>query len=291
MENGATVLETLRDHGIPHASVCGGRGRCTTCRVRVIHGLEHLPDIGRTEEKALERIGAPANLRLACQLRPRGDLGVVPLLPPSATAADGRQSGGMEGSERLITVLFVDLRDSTRLGERKLPYDVLFILNQFLMEMNGALVETGGRLSQFIGDGLMALYGLDTDDPGRGCRDALRGAAEMLRRLDNLNANLESELENPLRAGIGIHFGEAIVGEMGLPGSQVLTAIGDNVNIAARLEGLTKEFNVPLVISAELAETAEVTCPVDKGHNVTVSGRSGPVQVYALDEPPEPTAG
>src|SRR6202045_4716951 len=119
-------------------------------------------------------------MRLACQIRPTADLSVMPLLAADAGAADGSVRGGLEGSERPITVVFVDLRGSTTLGEARLPYDVLFILNQFFHEMTRALVATNGHYSQFTGDGLMALYGLYANDPAAGAADAWRGAREML---------------------------------------------------------------------------------------------------------------
>ena len=121
----------------------------------------------------------------------------------------------MEGSERLITAVFVDLRASTTLGETRMPYDVLFILNRFFAEMTKALAKTNGHYSQFTGDGLMAIYGLDAGDPALGPVQALRGAREMLARLDQLNVQMQAELRQPLRMGIGIHYGEAIVGSMG----------------------------------------------------------------------------
>ncbi|HET7672855.1 MAG TPA: adenylate/guanylate cyclase domain-containing protein, partial [Burkholderiales bacterium] len=189
---GATVLETLRDHGIPHASVCGGRARCTTCRIQVGRGLETLPPPMGLEAKALERIGATPGMRLACQIRPSADIAVTPLLAADASANDGFTPGGLEGSERLVTVMFIDLRGSTTLGEAKLPYDVLFILNRFFSEMNQAIAASNGHYSQFTGDGLMALYGLESADPAHGVLDALRGARGMLMRLERLNGELKS---------------------------------------------------------------------------------------------------
>src|SRR5262249_42617708 len=128
---GATVLETLRENGIAHASVCGGRARCTTCRILVTKGLDPLPPAPGLEAEALKRIGGTPGMRLACQIRPAADVTVMPLLAADASAADGTIRGGLEGRERPITVVFVDMRGSTTLGEAKLPYDVLFILNKF----------------------------------------------------------------------------------------------------------------------------------------------------------------
>jgi adenylate cyclase len=279
---GATVLETLRANGIPHASVCGGRARCTTCRVLVTKGLAQLPEPSGLEAKALARIGATPGMRLACQIRPTADIAVLPLMPADAGAADGSIRGGLEGRERLITILFTDLRASTALAEGKLPYDVLFILNQFFYEMTQALVGSNGHYSQFTGDGLMALYGLDAADPKSGPADAVRGAQQMLERLDQLNYRLRGDLREPLRIGIGIHFSEAIVGAMGPPRSQVITAIGDAVNTCARLESLTKEYRCAVVISRQAAEAAGLSLDGAELHKAPVKGRREPVQFYAL---------
>ena len=236
---------------------------------------------------ALAGIQAPDSTRLACQARPTSSCSIIPLLPPDASAQDGRRSGGLDGREVFISCLFVDLRASTKLAENRLPYDVLFILNQFFAEMNAAIVETNGHYAQFNGDGLMALYGLD-DHMGaeEGARNALKGANAMLRRLDNLNETLKSELSEKLRVGIGIHTGDAIVGVMGPPKGQTTTAIGDTINTAARLEGLTKEHSVPLVISRSTAETASLSLNMQH-HTLTVRGRVEPVDFYALSEVPE----
>lgn len=277
---GATVLETLRGNGIPHASVCGGRARCTTCRILVTQGLDRLPEPAGLEAKALARIGATPNMRLACQIRPTADINIVPLL--AADAVDGTVSGGLEGSERLITVVFVDLRGSTTITEAKLPFDMLFILNQFFHEMNKALVATNGHYSQFTGDGLMALYGLNAKDRAIGAADALRGAREMLGHLDQLNHQLKGNLLRPLQIGIGIHFSEAIVGAMGPPRSQIITAIGDTVNTCAQLESLTKEYDCPVIVSRQAAEVAGLDLTGRQLYEAPVKGRVETVEFYCL---------
>ena len=281
---GASVLETLRDNGVPHASLCGGRARCTTCRVLVTDGLEKLPAASGLEADALARIGATPGMRLACQIRPTSDIAVMPLLAVDAGAAEGRLPGGFEGRERLITVVFVDIRGSTKLGEAKLPYDVLFILNQFFQEMSSAIAATQGHYSQFTGDGLMALYGLDVADPAVGAADAVRGAREMLSRLERLNDRLGDDLTEPLRIGIGIHTGETIVGAMGPPRSQILTAIGDTVNTCARLESLTKDYDCAAVVSRRAVETAGLDLAGGALRNAPIKGRSEPVEFYIFKD-------
>lgn len=283
---GATVLETLRANGIAHAAVCGGRARCTTCRIRVTDGLSALPEPIGLEATALSRIGASEGVRLACQLRPTADIAVMPLLTADASATYGLIRAGAEGSERQVTVMFIDLRGSTTLGEARMPYDVLFILNQFFDEMSKALATTGGHYSNFTGDGLMAIYGLETPNPRVSATQALQGAGEVLMRLDKVNARLKADLKEPLRIGVGIHYGEAIVGAMGPPHSQIITAIGDTVNTTARLEGLTKDYNCSLILSQAAAQAAGLKLEGHDLHHATVKGRTGSIAFYALNDVP-----
>jgi adenylate cyclase len=281
---GRSILEALRDEGIPHASVCGGRARCTTCRVRVGDGLAKLAAPAPLEAQALARIDAPPNVRLACQARPRSDVAVAPLLPPGAGPATARRPGAPQGRERPVVAMFVDLRESTKLCESRLPYDAVFIMNQFFAEMHDALRATNGYYAQFRGDGLLALYGLDSDLP-RACRDALRGAAEMQARIERLSASLADELAEPMRIGIGLHAGVAIVGTMGPPAEPIHSAIGDNINIAARFEGMTKIYHCVLVVSAETLKQAGVDPKDSTLHHVRVRGRNERVDVYAVADP------
>jgi adenylate cyclase len=159
---------------------------------------------------------------------------------------------------------------------------VFFILNRFFHEMSKAVAATNGHYSQFTGDGLMALYGLDAVDPTTGPADAVGGAREMLTRLQQLNFQLREELPESLRIGIGIHYGEAIVGAMGPPRSQIITAIGDTVNTCARLESLTKEYDCAVVVSRRAADVAGLDVRGRELHLAPIKGRVDPVQFYAL---------
>jgi adenylate cyclase len=222
-------------------------------------------------------------MRLACQIRPSADITIIPLLAAEAGAADGTVRGGLEGSERLIAVLFVDLRGSTILGEAKMPYDLLYVLNQFFHEMTKALHATNGHYSQFTGDGMLALYGLNAKDPATGAADALRGAREMLTRMDQLNSRLRGDLSQPLRIGIGIHFGEAIVGAMGPPASQIISAIGETVNACARLESLTKEYDCRVVVSRRAAEMSGLDVKGRKLHRESMTRQTQLVEFYTIN--------
>ncbi|MFT5390732.1 MAG: adenylate cyclase [Gammaproteobacteria bacterium] len=281
---GQTILEAMRINGIAHASVCGGRGRCTTCRVRVGQGLEALPAPNALEQAALTRIDAEPTVRLACQTRPEQSVNITPLVPAQTAVFRPGRAESVGGTERVISVLFIDLRGSANLGQTRLPYDVLFILNQFFSQMSAALRDTAGHYAQFNGDGLMAIYGLE-GEVRDGARDALRGAGEMLRRLADLNRHLGKELREPLRVGIGIHTGAAIVGTMGPLSAPIFSAIGKNVNIAARLEASTKTLHAPVVVSAQTAAYAQINTSGIAAHEIPIPGREDQFAVFAMDDP------
>lgn len=281
---GFTVLDASRAFGIPHASVCGGRGRCSTCRVRLTHGGETLSPPNPAERRVLARVGVPPSVRLACQIRPTHNLGVIPILPSNADARDGFVTPGyVAGQEQEIALLFADLRGFTRLAEPKLPYDVVFFLNRYFEAVGSAIKQAGGIANQFTGDGVMALFGVGRG-PAAGCREALQAASAMLDSLDRLSQTLTEELPEPLRMGIGIHTGPAVVGRMGYAETTYLTAVGDTVHVASRLEGLTKEYGCQLVISAQVAAQAGIDVTPYPCHELTVRNRSEPLVIYVIDD-------
>lgn len=280
---GISLLEALRNARIPHASVCGGRARCTTCRVRVGNGLTKLDSPDALEAQALARIGAGHDVRLACQLRPSSDLAITPLVLANQPLNTTLHSGGVHGHEQYVVAMFVDMRESTSLGERVLAYDVVFILNRFFTELSESLNESNGHYAQFAGDGLMALYGLDEKRKDKACQDALAGAREMFRRIDNLNQQLQQEFKETVKMGVGIHGGEAIVGTMGPPKTPLLTAVGDNINIAARLEAQTKVEKCDLIVSVETLNREGIDCSSAKTRKIKVRGRENLVEVCVLN--------
>src|SRR5205807_6884027 len=149
-------------------------------------------------------------------------------------------------------------------------------------EMAEAVEQSGGHYSNFTGDGLMALFGLEGSSDA-GARAALTCALSMLEKLDNLNEQLADELSEPLAMGIGIHTGQAIVGRMGPPKTPIISAVGDSVNTAARLERTAKELGAPLVVSAETLRAAELNAS-PKLTQVSLRGRTATMLVSALDE-------
>jgi adenylate cyclase len=280
---GFSVLEASRFGGIAHASVCGGRGRCSTCRIRVKGPTAALPASSTAEQKLLQRVGAPPNVRLACQLRPTGNISVTPLLPGNAQASDGyAQPAYLAGQERTIAVLFADLRSFTGIAERKLPYDLVFLLNNYFETVGAAITDAGGRVDKFIGDGVMALFGIDAG-PEDGCRQALSAAKRMVEQVEILSRALAEDLPEPLKIGVGIHCGPAVVGRMGYGETVHVTAIGDTVNVASRLQDLTKEYHCQLIVSDEVAKRTGLNGGDFPRHELTVRNRSEALAILVVE--------
>jgi adenylate cyclase len=280
---GPTLLEISRMYSIPHASVCGGRARCSTCRIRIDEGATSLPAPSYPEAITLGSIAAPQNVRLACQVCPVNPLTVTRLLRPASTgprSADVKELDSV-GVEKTLAAMFLDLRDFTKLSQSRLPYDVVFILNEFFAAVGSVIHAHGGWIDKFLGDGLLAIFGQHRGVEV-GCRQVLQAARAVDLALDHVNAKLSNEIGQPLRVAIGIHAGPLLLGRIGYGESVDLTVVGNAVNVASRLEGLAKEKGYQIMMSADVAHYAGCLNDLGAPLTVTVRGVSDPMQVYGV---------
>jgi adenylate cyclase len=283
---GLSVLEASTRFNIPHSSVCGGRARCSTCRIRIVGDHSHLPAPSSRETFVLDRVGTGGDpaVRLACQLRPKTDLAFFQIFPAqSATSSATAIKPAHPGSERYVVSMFVDMRGSTKLAERHLPFDTVFIINRFLTAVSQAVVECGGQPNQFVGDGQLALFGLSTN-PQTACRQAIEAASRIAVHIDALNEFLGDDIPEPLRFGIGIHGGEVIIGDIGSEEHTVFTALGDPVNVAARLQDMTKALSCEVIVSEAVLKTANLPAGNMQRVEVPIRGRVEPMIVYTAEK-------
>src|SRR5947209_2892659 len=249
---GETILRTSLRAAIPHAHACGGQARCSTCRVQVVEGLECCAPRNDREGEMAARLHFSPEIRLACQTTVSGDVTLRRLVLDAEdiklTAQPSRADATAPiGEEKKLAILFADIRGFTPFAERLLPYDVVHVLNRYYYEVGRAISEHGGRIDNYMGDGLLALFGIDNTKDA--VRQAVGAALGMLAAVEHLKPYVEMIHGRSFEIGIGIHYGEVIVGAIGAPGMKRVTVIGDAVNLASRIESATKRCGARLLIS------------------------------------------
>ncbi|MBM1690187.1 adenylate/guanylate cyclase domain-containing protein [Sulfitobacter geojensis] len=277
---GLTLLEMSRLRGIPHAALCGGRGRCTTCRVVIEEGLELLHPPSEAEARSLAAVGAEPNTRLACQIKPMDPMTVMRVFQP-----DGRSKNrghASQGEEKELALLFLDMRGFTARTTGQLPYDVVFLLNRFFDAIVPSINAQGGTVDKYLGDGFLAVFELPASE--NSAHAALRAIEGIAQALANFNATLAREGQSPVAIGIGAHLGDVVLGEIGAAGQAPRTLIGDTVNTASRIEGVTKEFKVQAFVSAPLLAAAGHAVPQDQMEALDLRGLSSPLLAWPVQE-------
>ena len=265
---GWTVLEASRSHHLAHVALCGGRARCSTCRVRVTGGEEHCPPPGPMEQATLARIDAGAGIRLACQLRPTGDIAVLPLLRPRHRASERPHPA--TAVEQEVVLVCVDWRNSEAIASTLLPHDAVFLSRLFGNAVTTAILEAGGIECDPCAGGTIAVFGIDLDLP-RACRIALSGARRIESALSELSRHWEAEFGVMPDFAICVHAGSAALGEIGADGSRRLTAAGPAVDATRRLRAVAARKGTCILLSVDVLERAGAQPALLQGlsiHNV-----------------------
>ncbi|MBO9449063.1 adenylate/guanylate cyclase domain-containing protein [Tropicibacter sp. R16_0] len=276
-EKGMTLLEMSQANGVPHTALCGGKGRCTTCRVVVEEGIDLLEPPSEAEARSLRAVKAAPNTRLACQIRPTNPATVFRVFRPDGQRNRAHKS---QGQERQLAILFLDMRGFTARTTGQLPYDVVFLLNRFFDAIVPSIMQAGGTVDKYLGDGLLAVF--ETADTPSSARAALKAAAEVGRALEEFNQTLDTEGDPSVRIGIGVHLGNLVLGEIGSAGHAPRTIIGDTVNAASRLEGQTKELGVELLVSEAVLNEAGVDVTSLELQSFELRGVSEPLRALPV---------
>jgi adenylate cyclase len=274
---GWTVLEASRSHHIPHMSMCGGRARCSTCRVRVVSGEAHCPAPEADEAQTLARIGAPASVRLACQLRPRGDIAVVPLL--AAAPAPLLPTSVRNSVERDIVIMLVDWRGRTAFTERHLPQDALYFARLFGEAVVSAVRMGDDAHCELDGDVVTVLFGLNGDF-AHACRSALEAAARLGRALEAFRNRHEREFGDAARFTVVMHAGHAAVGDIGFQDAHRLVAVGPATDTANRLRARAAELGDKFIVSSTVIDGAGATIASDSAQRIELAAAGATTIAY-----------
>jgi adenylate cyclase len=192
-----------------------------------------------------------------------------------ATRFDAAIAGGQELQ---IAAMFVDLRESTRLATGRLPFDALFLFDRYIQVVTGAIRQHKGHATSIAGDGVMSVFGVEGAAEA-GARNAFQAALDIWKGVEILSGELAGELEAPLRIGIGIHVGPAVVGLVRTGESQSLQFLGDTGNVAAKLEAKSKELGCTLVVSLAALNLVAPHTSCVKTRVVVIPGKNDPLEI------------
>ena len=279
-----SILDIALKHGIPHMHICGGKARCSTCRIIIQHGLENILPRNELEQQLAEKKGMEDSIRLACQTRIKGPVTVRRLVMDDLDADLAIHQQDKAGREQPLAILFSDIRGFTDFSERHLPYDVIHILNRYFQEMGAAVLDNHGYIDKYVGDGLMALFGVNECDASANCNNAISAAFQMIQSLDKVNRYLKQNFDESFEIGIGIHYGSVVLGNIGHRDKVQYTAIGDTVNVASRIEEQTKHANTPILISESMYIQIKDQVRAGKILTTKLKGKKGVFQLYEINE-------
>ncbi len=281
------ILQASLAGGIDHTHVCGGRARCSTCRVIVTDGVEHCRPRNEIESRLASIKGFSEDVRLACQTTVEDDVTLRRLVLDDEDIAnainEGRGNINDAGHEIEATILFSDIRSFTSFSEKSLPYDIVHILNRYFDAIGGMIDINNGYIDKYMGDGIMAIFGLDETSNENPAYQAVKAACDMAEALKEFNDYLKSRFDHEFRIGIGVHTGKVIVGNLGYRKKKEFTAIGDTVNTASRIESLNKETGSSILVSQETFNLVRNDFKWKKKYRSKVKGKTEPVTVYEPD--------
>jgi adenylate cyclase len=255
IEDGQTILDASLAAGVPHYHVCGGKARCSTCRVVVQEGEKNLSPPNKAELILRKQKKFPEKVRLACQTKVIGNDVKIQRIIKDETDLNlyvyGSDCENIQtvGDEKAMALFFLDIRNFTPFVEQHLPFDVIHIIRRLNIIFNDIIVEHKGKILEYAGDGFYAVFGFD-EPIKEAVNNAYTAGRQILSSLIKLNENyIIKYFDHKIDVGIGLHSGKVIVGKTGVKEHYPYTVMGFPVNVAARLEAATKELNNNFIIS------------------------------------------
>lgn len=278
-----SLLELCLAHRIPLTHACGGMARCSTCRVVVLHGSEHCSARNAAEQDLAHRLGFDTHVRLACQTHISGPAQIRRLVLDErdedfvgSTGSSGKIAA--LGEEIVAAILFCDIRGFTQFSRRVMPYDAIHTLNRFYATLGPQITERGGEINNTMGDGFLAIF--PQSDERTACRHAVDAGLALLEAMGTLRDYTSKAYGEELRIGIGIHSGPVICGTIGHGVARRMTIIGDNVNLASRIESATKQLGRPLLVSPRVREILDGDQAWQQAGIATLQGIAEPMALH-----------
>ena len=281
-----TILEASLAAHINHAHACGGQGKCSTCRISVMDGIENCnPRIG-TELQMAEKLNFPAEIRLACQTKITGDISIRRMVSDRLdmdiiSEQFSEDSKTTLGSQQRLTIVFTDIVNYTSFAEKFPPYDIVHVLNRYYRIMNSTIQNNNGFISDVAGDGILAIFGLNSNTDNS-VLDAIHAIKGMNENLVVFNKYLKENFNTEFGIRAGIHYGDVIVGPFDTGEMKKMAVIGDNVNYASRIESANKDFDTKVLLSEEAFQEVKELYSDYNLYKTTLKGKTGQYSLYEL---------
>lgn len=296
-QKGSTILETALHNNYPLYHLCGGNAKCTTCRVFVSDGLDLLSNRNEREQALADRKGWPKEIRLACQTEVFGNIGVRRIIRDNKDlkTVTSESKSSRTGEECFAVILFLDIKGFTAFTEANLPYDVVFVLNRFFHEMSEPILNNGGEIDKFIGDGILAFFQIPFRErlkqsskeemetsKKETMKSAIRSCLRMFDQLKKFNQEMKDRFNFTFDIRLGMHAGNVIYGDIGHSEFKSQTVLGDVVNVASRLEALNKKTNTKFLVSDVIYNAIQSCLSIDKKVITKLRGKSESMTAYSV---------
>ncbi len=284
-EEESILIASLRNN-ISHLSACGGTGKCSTCRVEVIEGLENCQPRNDIEQKLADKLSFPSNIRLGCQTKLKGNITYRRLLLDKRDVQLNNQVTQQRlesvGTLRNLTILFCDIKGFTPFSESLSAYDVIFILNRYFSIMREVILRHGGEINNYIGDAILAIFGLK--ESRQQSLRAVSAGLEMIKAMDEFKSYLNTAYGSDFDIRVGLHYGEVISGSVGQGEDKKVTVIGDAVNVASRIEAINKEAGTRFLISETVYEQVKENVVVKNYLRLKLRGTSNLITLHEISD-------
>ena len=282
-----TILEATLAANINHIHACGGQGKCSTCRVSVMDGIENCNPRNKREQQMADKLNFPAEIRLACQTKITGDITIRRMVSDQLdmdiiSKQFSKDSKVALGSQQRLTIVFTDIVNYTAFAEKFPPYDIVHVLNRYYRIMNATIQANNGFISDVAGDGILAIFGLQNKE-NNSVLDAIKAIEGMNENLMLFNNYLEENFNTKFGIRAGVHFGDVIVGPFDTGEMKKLAVIGDNVNYASRIESANKKFNTKILLSEAAYEKIKDLYPKHNSYKTTLKGKTGDYMLYEIN--------
>ena len=282
----STILKATLAANINHTHACGGRAKCSTCRVSVVEGIENCNPRNEGEQRIADTLNFPAEIRLACQTKIIGDISIRRLVSDKLDMdiiyeQISKDSKIALGSQQKLTIVFTDIVNYTSFAEKFPPYDIVHVLNRYYRIMNKVITDNKGFISDVAGDGILAIFGKDKKSDNS-VLDAIHAIEAMNVKLELFNKYLKENFNSQFGIRAGVHYGDVILGPFDTGDMKKLAVMGDNVNYASRIESANKEFDTKLLLSEEAYQEIRNEYPKHNSFEATLKGKTGQYKLYEL---------